>query len=122
MGILRKAISGSAAILTGGASLAVVQFRSDTERGTRETKKLRKAIQGNNSATGLEGAAIPSVVITPPTPGAGATDGLSLVSKLEAVDAPNDKSVGWKDDLNSPGLERFWTGSSWTGITRERQV
>ncbi len=120
MGIIRKIISSSAAMVTGGASLTVVQFRSDTERGTRETKKLRRAIQGNNSATGLEGAAIPTVGITP-TPGAGATDGLSLVSKLEAVNAPSDKSVGWKDDLNSPGMERFWTGSSWTGITRERQ-
>jgi hypothetical protein len=41
MGLLRKLISGSAAVATGGISLGVVQFRSDTERSTRELKLQR---------------------------------------------------------------------------------
>lgn len=42
MGLLRKAISGTLAVSTGGLSLGVVQYRSDTERGTRQTKLLRE--------------------------------------------------------------------------------
>ncbi len=38
MGIIRKALSGSAAGVTGGVSLLFLQFRSDTERITRELK------------------------------------------------------------------------------------
>lgn len=41
MGFLRKTISGSLAVITNGLSLPLVQFRSDTERGTRQTKLLR---------------------------------------------------------------------------------
>ena len=41
MGLLRKLIAGSAAVTTGGLSLGVVQFRSDTERSTRELKLQR---------------------------------------------------------------------------------
>lgn len=45
MGLIRKAISGTAAIATGGASLGVVQWRSDTERVAHQTKLLRKEIE-----------------------------------------------------------------------------
>jgi hypothetical protein len=41
MGFLRKTISGTLGLATGGLSLPFVQFRSDTERGTRQTKLLR---------------------------------------------------------------------------------
>lgn len=41
MGLIRKVISGSAAIATGGASLGVVQFRSDTERVAHQVKLQR---------------------------------------------------------------------------------
>lgn len=45
MGVIRKFISGTAAAVTGGASLGVIQFRSDTERGTRQTKLLRQDLE-----------------------------------------------------------------------------
>jgi hypothetical protein len=45
MGLIRKIISGSAAVATGGMSLGVIQFRSDTERGTRQTKLSRQAME-----------------------------------------------------------------------------
>jgi hypothetical protein len=45
MGVIRKFISGTAAAITGGASLGVIQFRSDTERGTRQTKLLRQDLE-----------------------------------------------------------------------------
>ena len=48
MGLFRKVISGSAAVATGGLSLAAVQYRSDTERGTRQTKLLREEQQKAN--------------------------------------------------------------------------
>jgi hypothetical protein len=48
MGLIRKTISGTAAVMTGGLSLGVVQYRSDTERGTRQTKLLRKEQQAGN--------------------------------------------------------------------------
>lgn len=50
MGLIRKAISGSLAAATGGLSLFVVQYRSDTERAARQTKLLRKEIQRQNDA------------------------------------------------------------------------
>ena len=117
MGILRKAISGSAAIVTGGASLAVVQFRSDTERGTRETKKLRKQIHSSD----VVGTSIPNVLSGHQTLGAGSTDALGLVSESKSTDAPSDTSAGWKADPSTSATERFWSGSAWTDITRTRQ-
>ena len=45
MGLIRKIVSGSAAVATGGLSLGVIQFRSDTERGTRQTKLSRQAME-----------------------------------------------------------------------------
>ena len=45
MGLIRKVISGSAAMATGGLSLGVVQYRSDTERATRQTKLLRQEME-----------------------------------------------------------------------------
>ena len=42
MGLLRKVISGSLALGTGGLSLGVVQYRSDTERNTRQVALLRQ--------------------------------------------------------------------------------
>lgn len=51
MGILRKAISGSLALGTGGLSLGVVQYRSDTERAARQTKLLRQEMQREHADT-----------------------------------------------------------------------
>lgn len=45
MGVIRKVISGTAALCTGGLSLGVLQFRSDTERGTRQTRLLREEME-----------------------------------------------------------------------------
>jgi hypothetical protein len=45
VGLIRKVISGSAAVATGGLSLGLVQFRSDTERGTRQTKLARQDLE-----------------------------------------------------------------------------
>lgn len=45
MGVIRKVISGTAAICTGGLSLGVLQFRSDTERSTRQTRLLREEME-----------------------------------------------------------------------------
>ena len=49
MGILRKVISGTMAVGTGGLSLMAVQYRSDTERGTRATKQLRNEVARQNA-------------------------------------------------------------------------
>ena len=49
MGLIRKAIAGTAAAATGGLSLGVVQYRSDTERGARQTKLLRQELQRQNA-------------------------------------------------------------------------
>jgi hypothetical protein len=121
MGIIRKAISGSAAIMTGGASLAVFQFRSDTERGTRETKKLRKTIQNQSSSPGVS-VTEPSVLAGQQILGAGSTDALRLTSDLLTESAPSDKSAGWKVDPSAPTIERFWSGTAWTSITRVSQI
>ena len=121
MGIVRKVLSGSAAMMTGGASLAVFQFRSDTERGTRETKKLRKTIQNQSSLPGV-GVSEPNVVVGQQILGAGSTDALRLTSDSLAESAPSDRSAGWKVDPSAPSNERFWSGSAWTGITRVSQI
>jgi len=121
MGIIRKVLSGSAAMMTGGASLAAFQFRSDTERGTRETKKLRKTIQNQSSPPGVS-VSEPNVVVGQQILGAGSTDALRLTSDSLAESAPSDRSAGWKVDPSAPSNERFWSGSAWTGITRVSQI
>jgi len=121
MGIIRKVLSGSAAMMTGGASLAAFQFRSDTERGTRETKKLRKTIQNQSSPPGVS-VSEPNVVVGQQILGAGSTDALRLTSDSLAESAPSDRSAGWKVDPSAPSNERFWSGSAWTGITRGSQI
>jgi len=120
MGILRKVISGSAAFATGGASLAAVQFRSDTERNTREIKKLRKAIAASGSPEGVAIGAPGSV--DPFSDSAplnlttyAATDALTLSSG--SVDQPpDDLTPGWKAIQNQG--ERFWNGHQWTKLAR----
>jgi hypothetical protein len=42
MGLIRKSFAGSLAVMSGGLSLGVVQFRSDTERVAYQTKLLRQ--------------------------------------------------------------------------------
>ena len=51
MGLIRKVISGSLGYATSGLSLGVVQFRSDTERGTRQTKLLRQEMERGHDDT-----------------------------------------------------------------------
>jgi hypothetical protein len=118
MGIIRKAISGSLAAISGGASLGLVQFRSDTERGTRETKKLRKALTDSGQSGGVLNQS-PSTSRHAPAlfvPGTTA----SAITRSNNVNAqPLDLSVGWKTDPTDEGLERFWTGSAWTELQRD---
>jgi len=121
MGIIRKVLSGSAAIMTGGASLTVLQFRSDTERGTRQTKKLRNTVKNQSSLPGVS-VSEPNVVVGQQILGAGSTDALRLTSDSLAESAPSDRSAGWKVDPSAPSNERFWSGSAWTGITRGSQI
>jgi hypothetical protein len=51
MGLIRKFISGSAAVATGGLSLGVVQFRSDTERAAHQTKLLKEEMEREHEET-----------------------------------------------------------------------
>lgn len=51
MGLIRKVISGSLGYATSGLSLGVVQFRSDTERGTRQAKLLRQEMERGHDDT-----------------------------------------------------------------------
>lgn len=116
MGILRKTVAGTLAAFTGGASLAAVQFRSDTERGTRETKKLRKEIgrQGQSGGTTFEVAApnvAPSVI-------QGMTADEILHS--DAPERPTDTNPGWKPTPGISNQERFWNGTKWTSLSREK--
>ena len=132
MGIIRKAISGSMAVATGGLSLGVVQFRSDTERNTRQLVKLRQETARSGAGSGIvvdgsgveyfEGAAGVSpetftspVVSIAPVLG---TDALEVAKDL-GVTLPTDIRAGWKTDPESEGQERFWNGKSWTSKTRK---
>jgi len=116
MGILRKAISGTAAALTGGVSLGVVQFRSDTERGTRQVKKLRKAVEAANQGGQATYVNVPQVHTIALR---GATDAVSLASQQETL-VPTDLTAGWKPHPTIPFQEQFWNGSRWTSMERKK--
>jgi len=123
MGILRKVISGSAAFMTGGASLAVIQFRSDTERTTHEIKKLRKSIDragGGGSGSGVSiGDDFES---TAPTQlnrtSYASTDAISL-TYMSDDQGPKDQAPGWKSHPELDGKECFWNGHKWTSMVRQ---
>lgn len=85
MGLIRKVISGAAAVATGGASLAVVQFRSDTERGTRQTKLLRRDLAASAARAAVPVG--PPVVAEPSLPGRDGADELELIRRLHALKA-----------------------------------
>jgi len=120
MGILRKAISGSAAFMTSGASLALIQFRSDTERNTHQLKKLTEEIAKSGAGggvgtviPGIAGMADPAVSLNLTTHAA--TDAVALTSGSGDV-PPDDLTPGWK--VVSGQGERFWNGHQWTKLTR----
>ncbi len=122
MGILRKAIAGTGAFMTSGASLAVVQFRSDTERNTRQIKKLRQAVE----SAGGEGSG--SGVLIGDDFGSPAPTQLNLTSyaSTNAVSLthtsddqrPLDLAPGWKSHPELDGKECFWNGHKWTTMVR----
>jgi len=118
MGIIRKAISGSLAVFSGGASLGLVQFRSDTERGTRQTKKLREAITDDGQNGAGPNQSPPTTLHAPALfiPGTTASD-ISLSNSANTQ--PSELSAGWKTDPTDDGLERFWSGSAWTELQRD---
>lgn len=122
MGILRKAIAGTGAFMTGGASLALVQFRSDTERNTREIKKLREAVErsgGDGTVSGVisneEAVASPQAQLN--LTSYASTDAVSL-THLSDSDGPQNKTPGWKPHPEMDGRECFWNGRKWTTMVR----
>lgn len=125
MGFIRKVISGSAAVATGGASLAVIQYRSDTERNTRQLVKLRQEIARSNNAAG-DGTyivdSIQNTAIHDPSVGqiaaVAGTDALAMVQHSRGSQ-PEDVRAGWKPDPEVNGQERFWNGKGWTSKTRK---
>jgi hypothetical protein len=120
MGFIRKVISGSAAVATGGMSLGVVQFRSDTERGTRQLSKLRRDLaqtggnSGNDLAVGVAQTAPTSIYQVASVTG---TDALEMVGD-SVTNIPDDNRAGWKRDPEVANQERFWNGKTWTSKTR----
>ena len=124
MGIIRKLISGSLAVGTGGVSLGFVQFRSDTERGTRQTKKLRQELGKLNQAGGVPtsaGTTSTNDSVITPQPEVG-DSALRLSQSYSPVELPVDTSAGWKQHPEDSSLERFWNGSTWTSMTRPRSA
>lgn len=121
MGMIRKTLSGTAAVVTGGLSLAVFQFRSDTERNSLQVKKMRREfeksagrsvscrIDANRDATVLN----QNAVAQPPT---GSMISETISSMVEEI--PEDRTPGWKSHPEKTGRERFWNGSSWTSLIR----
>lgn len=125
MGIIRKVISGSAAVATGGASLAVIQYRSDTERNTRQLVKLRQEVAHSNSTGGGDAYVVDAVgggAVHDPSigqvAGVAGTDALALVQSSRSSQ-PQDTRAGWKPDPDAIGQERFWNGKGWTSKTRK---
>jgi hypothetical protein len=119
MGIIRKAISGSLASVTGGASLALVQFRSDTERGTRETKKLRQEL----ARQGQAGTSSPTTPAAPVASSPSIIQGVASRDFLEDQVSlpPKNLTPGWKSMPNDKSQEMFWDGKKWTNLTRSKQ-
>jgi hypothetical protein len=121
MGILRKAIAGTGAFMTGGASLALVQFRSDTERNTREIKKLREAVE-RSGAGSVSGIVVGDIEEASPQPEANltsyaSTDAVTLTQSSE-LEMPADQAPGWKRHPELEGKECFWNGRKWTSMVR----
>lgn len=122
MGILRKAIAGTGAFVTGGASLAVVQFRSDTERNTRQIKKLREAVESAGGAGSGSGLSMGGDFESPaPTQfnltSYASTDAVSLTHTSDGQ-RPEDLAPGWKSHPELGGKQCFWNGHKWTSIVR----
>ena len=118
MGIIRKLISGSLAAGTGGASLGVVQFRSDTERGTRQTKKLRQELAGQSQGGTNSRQAPATTVSSSPSfiQGVASRD----ILNNEVPSPPKNLSPGWKSMPQNKGVETFWDGKKWTNLTRSK--
>lgn len=127
VGLLRKIISGTAASLTGGASLGIVQFRSDTERGTHQLKKLRRDIANSSNPTQpfvIGGSASPSLSdswteapVVDSLLSQGGTDALAATNLVPA-DVPENLSPGWKPHPSESGRDQFWNGRQWTSKVR----
>lgn len=120
MGFIRKTIAGTAAVMTGGASLAVIQFRSDTERGTRETKKLRQELARQGSGGTIDAAAsqVPATLDPQARTHEASGTRISDLNTSDVIAEPTDRAPGWKTHPTEPGKQRFWNGSSWTTMTR----
>lgn len=121
MGIIRKALAGSAAVATGGASLLVFQFRSDTERNTREIKKLRKSVDRASLAGGTASPSVPQGQQV--SPAAVSFGGIEAASAFDSNDGsaaePSDLTPGWKPHPNLDGHELLWNGQAWTSVSRK---
>lgn len=127
MGLIRKIISGTAASLTGGASLGIVQFRSDTERGTHQLKKLRRDLANSSNPTMpcvIGDSASPSLSdswteapVVDSLLSQGGTDALTASSSTGA-NVPANLSPGWKPHPIESGREQFWNGRQWTSKVR----
>ena len=127
MGLIRKIISGTAASLTGGASLGIVQFRSDTERGTHQLKKLRRDLANSSNPTMpfvIGDSASPSLSdswteapIVDSLLSQGGTDALTA-SSSSGANVPANLSPGWKPHPIEAGREQFWNGRQWTSKVR----
>lgn len=94
----------------------VVQFRSDTERGTLSTNRLRRGVDSSREQ-GI-GPFGPSETTSTSLIN---VDGGLPVSELDTsrtVNIPTDLRVGWKISPDDAGSERFWAGDRWTDITR----
>ena len=124
MGIIRKSIFGAQLFV---GLPPVVQFRSDTERGTYQTKLLRQAIErqgagayaknqqfGDFHQPAQEFQAV--ILDFPPVFGSSPVED----SFLKSLEAPSSTSRGWKDCPVEPGLERFWTKDKWTSMLRPK--
>jgi hypothetical protein len=136
MGLIRKAISGSAAFATGGLSLGAIQFRSDTERVAYQTKKLRQAVERSNGSGFIEvadsGAGGGNGSDVRPYLTASAVGGTSIAAAGqkdvhagptgEQSNSTGSISPGWKVDPDDSTFERFWNGTDWTSMRRTRTV
>lgn len=132
MGFIRKVVSGTAASVTGGASLFLIQFRSDTERGTHQTRKLRGDLQRQNRATthgmvygvgGSDGATAGLAAVDESlgqVASAAGTDALSLFSS-GSKSQPDDFTPGWKPHPEQSSKELFWNGTAWTTKFRTKK-
>jgi hypothetical protein len=136
MGIIRKVISGSAAVATGGVSLAAIQFRSDTERAAYQTKKLRQAVERSNGSGFTEvpdfgaGGGVSNDVRPYLTASAVGGASIAAAGQSDAHSGPTGAqlnpgdsiSPGWKPDPDDLTFEKFWNGTEWTSMRRARAI